>query len=97
MFYASTNLLAADQAHGKKLYQTCVACHGEKGQGNDSLNAPVLAGQKQWYVKRQLQNFVSGIRGKDPKDIYGLMMRPMALGLSGSTDIDDVVAYISTL
>ena len=48
-------------------------------------------------MEGQLKNFIDGIRGANPKDTYGLMMRPMALGLSGETDVADVAAYISTL
>jgi cytochrome c oxidase subunit 2 len=97
LLFTFTAVTAADLGHGKELYERCTACHGDKGQGNDALNAPAIAGQKTWYVERQLKNFIDGVRGKNPKDIYGLMMRPMAVGLTGSNDVVDVAAYISTL
>ncbi|MBL4773194.1 MAG: c-type cytochrome [Alcanivoracaceae bacterium] len=93
----SDGVFANSLAKGEELYQRCVSCHGDKAQGNDMLKAPSLAGQKQWYVERQLNNFIDGIRGANPKDTYGLMMRPMALGLSGESDVSDISAYISSL
>ena len=48
---------------GAAHYVTCGACHGARGQGNVALQAPKLAGQEDWYLKRQLANFRAGIRG----------------------------------
>jgi cytochrome c oxidase subunit 2 len=86
-----------DAAAGKKLYATCAACHGPEGQGNVQLNAPRLAGQQDWYLVRQLQNFKSGLRGTQPKDAYGAQMKPMAAMLANDQAINDVVAYVDTL
>ena len=82
---------------GKKSYAVCVACHGANGEGNVSLNAPRLSGQYDWYIKRQLENFKAGIRGTDPKDIYGAQMRPMSMILATDEQVNDVTAYIGTL
>ena len=82
---------------GKKAFTVCVACHGANGEGNVSLNAPRLSGQYDWYVKRQMENFKAGIRGMNPKDIYGAQMRPMAMTLVTDEQVRDVVAYIATL
>ncbi len=67
------------------------------GGGNQSLNAPRIAGQYDWYLKRQLQAFKDGIRGTTPGDIYGAQMRPMAMTLTNEAAVDNVVAYIGTL
>ena len=40
---------AGDPAKGKALYATCASCHGANGEGNQALNAPAIAGQKEWY------------------------------------------------
>lgn len=88
---------AGDAAKGKAFYTTCVACHGDKGQGNKALNSPKIAGQETWYIVRQLKNFKAGIRGAHPKDIYGQQMRPMAMTLPNDQAIEDVAAYINTL
>ena len=47
-----------DLAKGAKLFQMCAACHGQSGEGSQILNAPASAGQSQWYVKQQLNNFI---------------------------------------
>ena len=87
----------ADLERGKQLFQVCVACHGATGEGNPILNSPANGGQNVWYVMRQLKNFRNGIRGSDPKDLYGIQMRPMAMTLPDDQAIADVSAYIGTL
>jgi cytochrome c oxidase subunit II len=95
---SSTGALAAgDAARGKTLYATCGACHGANGEGLEALNAPKLAGQEEWYVVRQLQNFKNGIRGNNPRDTYGMQMAPMAQTLVDDQSMQDVAAYIRTL
>ncbi|MBI4005078.1 MAG: c-type cytochrome [Gammaproteobacteria bacterium] len=89
--------VTGDAEAGKKAFVPCVACHGEKGEGSKSLNAPRLSRQHDWYIVRQLQNFKAGIRGAHPKDIYGTQMRPMAQLLATDEQVNDVAAYISTL
>ena len=44
-----------DVEHGRELYETCTACHGEKGKGRWGTNAPRLAGMTDWYFERQLR------------------------------------------
>ena len=63
----------------------------------EALNAPALAGQEEWYVIRQLQNFKNGIRGTNPKDTFGMQMAPMAQTLPNDQAIEDVAAYIKSL
>ncbi|HXX86187.1 MAG TPA: c-type cytochrome [Casimicrobiaceae bacterium] len=89
--------VAGDAEAGKTLYAVCAACHGAQGEGNPSLNAPKLAGQGDWYLKRQLRNFKNGTRGTDEKDVSGKTMAPMAATLADDAAIDNVVAYIKTL
>lgn len=78
-------------------YAVCITCHGQRAEGSRPLNAPKLAGQQDFYLIRQLENFRSGIRGSNPQDVYGQMMKPMALSLPDDQAIEDVVAYIQTL
>lgn len=89
--------IEGDADAGKKAFVTCVACHGDRGQGNNSLNAPRLTGQHDWYIVRQLQNFRAGIRGTHKRDVYGAQMMPMAQMLATDEQVLDVTAYISTL
>ena len=83
--------------NGKAKYKVCIACHGENGGGNKIANAPRIAGQFSWYIKRQLYNFKNGVRGSHLNDITGMQMRTMALSLNNEQDFEDVVAYIETL
>ena len=83
--------------NGKAKFIVCEACHGPTGSGSKEIGAPRIAGQNHWYEQRQLRNFKAGIRGADPKDTFGIVMRPMALTLVSDQDVVDVVAYLGTL
>jgi cytochrome c553 len=89
--------VSGDVAHGRKLYSTCVPCHGEKGQGNALVQGPALAARSDWYLVRQLVNYQKGLRGTDERDAYGAQMRAIAAALPDDKAITDVVAYINTL
>jgi len=82
---------------GKSLYVTCGSCHGKKGEGNFALNAPKLAGVQDWYLKRQLNNFKSGLRGVHEHDNYGAQMILMAKMLPNEKAVNDLVSYVNTL
>jgi len=86
-----------DAKAGEPLYAVCGACHGAQGEGNPALNAPKLAGQGDWYLKRQLALFKSGARGTHEKDTFGKMMAPMAATLVDDAAMNNVVAYIKSL
>jgi len=89
--------LAQDASHGAAEYKLCASCHGFKGEGNQLVNAPALAGQEDWYLERQIRNFRSGVRGATDGDTHGNAMAQMAIGLDTDEKIADVVAYINTL
>jgi cytochrome c oxidase subunit 2 len=89
--------LAGDPIKGASHYNTCGACHGALAQGNYALQAPRLAGQQDWYLKRQLENFRTGIRGTHKQDTYGHQMVLMARSLHNEQSIDDLLAYLNTL
>lgn len=88
---------AADLEAGKRAYAVCAACHGQQGEGNQALNAPKIAGQEAWYLKRQMEAFQQGLRGTASGDVYGQQMRPMAMAVSDPAALDNVVAYIASL
>ena len=88
---------AGDATKGKAAYAVCAACHGANGMGNKALNAPRIAGQEPWYLERQLNNYKKGIRGANPKDSYGMQMRPMALTLANDQAVSDMAAYVSSM
>lgn len=89
--------VSGDVRHGRNLYTACAACHGAKGEGNDALHAPALAGQTDWYLVTQLQHFRTGLRGFSPQDESGTQMRAAAALLPNEPAAKDVVAYINTL
>lgn len=86
-----------DPEAGKALYEeTCIACHGENGEGSALLSAPRLSNQHDWYLLRQLNDFLSGARGHQREDIYGTQMRYMAQVLDTEQKRKDVISYIAT-
>jgi len=89
--------IQGNASRGQGFYQTCGTCHGRQGEGNYALNAPRLAGQEDWYLKRQIENFKNGVRGAHPADEFGVQMSLMARMLSDDAAINDVVAYINSL
>ena len=89
--------LSGNAAHGKELYKACGSCHGAKGEGNPTLQAPALAARSDWYLVTQLNNYKQGLRGADPRDTYGAQMRAIAATLPDDKAIVDLVAFINTL
>jgi cytochrome c oxidase subunit 2 len=96
-FSQTQALAAADPLAGAAQYAVCMACHGPSGEGNQSLNAPRLAGQEAWYLRRQLHAFRNGLRGAHEQDTYGAQMRALAATLPDDTAIRNVAAYVETL
>ena len=89
--------LGGDPHKGASYYNRCGACHGANGMGNYALQAPRLAGQEDWYLKRQLENFRTGIRGSHQGDNYGHQMVLMARSLQDEQSVNDLLAYLNTL
>ena len=92
----STPTVKGDVRKGATLYSTCAACHGRKGEGNTTLNAPTLARSSDWYLVTQLNNYRNGLRGTNPQDTHGATMRAAASVLPDNQAVIDVVAYINT-
>lgn len=93
----AADTLGGDPQKGAVHYTTCGACHGAEAQGNYALQAPRLAGQEDWYLKRQLENFRSGIRGSHKADSYGHQMVLMARSLQDEQSVNDLLAYLNSL
>lgn len=74
-------------------YQVCATCHGELGQGDPSLNAPLLAGQYDWYLQRQLDNFRTELRGSHEHDVTGKPMQGFAMALSAE-DVETISNWL---
>jgi cytochrome c oxidase subunit II len=96
--YAESSARAAGNAAiGGAQYAVCAACHGQQGEGLAALNAPKIAGQSEWYMRRQLENYKSGARGAHADDVYGKQMAPMAATLVDDAAISNVIAHIQTM
>jgi cytochrome c oxidase subunit 2 len=81
---------------GQGMYAVCSACHGQQGEGNQQLNAPKLAGQEHWYMRRQLRNFQQQVRGT-AGDTFGMQMAPMSQTVTDPVTLENVLAHIDTL
>lgn len=86
----SSQVFAQDAKKGEELYKQCIACHGDKGDGNPAQKAPRLAGQHDWYILKQLQDMKAAKTRKNP------VMNPFLSKLS-EQDMKDLAAYISKL
>ena len=67
------------KVNGPVFYQSmCSQCHGARGEGNELIKAPSIAGRPAWYVERQLGNFRIGRRGMKKEDTQGSLMAAIA-------------------
>jgi len=83
---------------GKQQYSmVCAACHGSDAKGNESLKAPSLLINNDWYLLEQLIQFKHGTRGQAEGDVAGLQMRQMAMTVQDEQAMKDIVAYINSL
>lgn len=58
-----------DIKKGAKIYRKeCASCHGKQGEGNQTKNVPMLAGQYTNYLWRQVDKLRKGIRIHDPDE-----------------------------
>jgi cytochrome c553 len=87
-----------DARNGNNLYQgKCGACHGGVAEGNEALSAPRLSGLDAVYLRRQLTNFRTGVRGAHERDKYGRQMALMAGMVTTGKDVNDVIGHIQTV
>lgn len=86
---SGTAMAAGDAEAGKSKVITCGACHGQDGASPIDPTYPVLAGQNEHYLFRQLQMIQSGERE----------IALMAGQLTGKTeqDLADMAAYYAAL
>jgi cytochrome c oxidase subunit II len=81
---------------GERIYDICGACHGTRGQGDQTLKAPPLAGQQPSYLLRQLRNFHSGVRG-DKTDAQAREMQEILKTVPSESDWQAVIDFVMTL
>jgi cytochrome c oxidase subunit 2 len=86
--------------HGDDLkahYAVCQACHGAAGEGVQATNGPPVANQSDWYLLSSIQRYKAGVRGSNPNDANGAVMRGMAAILQDEQAMKDVIAYMTSL
>jgi len=86
-----------DPERGKTHYALCASCHGQDGAGNQQMSSPALKYASDWYLLSQLEKYRAGVRGANPGNPNGAVMRPMAMTLPDGQALKDVVAHIMTL
>jgi cytochrome c553 len=81
----------------------CAACHGPAGQGNAGAGYPALRAQHSVYTAKQLQDYLTGNRYRDPADPKvvhtsrnSAMMSTIAARLSAE-DIRNLASYLQGL
>lgn len=84
----SGHAIAGDAAAGKAVSARCISCHGVAGISPIGIY-PNLAGQKEQYLKKQINAFRSGKR-VDPS------MTAMVAGLTDS-DAANLAAFYSSI
>ncbi len=84
---------AGDIEKGKKLYKKeCKSCHGKKGEGDQEDGVPLLAGQYQNYLQRQINQYIKGKRLHDEDDPEEEFLKSFS-----KEQMKDIFAYISIL
>lgn len=76
---------AADDIEAKA--QTCTACHGQNGVPIEPKSIPIIWGQQQSYLMKQLRDYRSGERNNP-------IMTPLAKGLA-EEDLRKLAAYFA--
>ena len=82
------------QEAGEAAFQQCAACHGPNGEGIENLGAPPLRHQEAWYLKKQLGDFKTGVRGYDAGDTFAASMRAIAQTIDTEETADVIVSYL---
>jgi len=84
---SSTAIAEGNPVAGKSKSLLCSGCHHRDGNSKNP-NYPILAGQGQDYLIKQLLDYKSGARKEE-------QMTPMAEAVSAE-DVNDIAAYFST-
>lgn len=89
LIFLSIPASAQDIAAGKIKYGTCVACHGQQGQGGAG---PKLQGQKAEVIEKKLTAY----KNKQQVGAQSQLMWGFAAQLTPA-DIKNIAAYTATL
>jgi cytochrome c553 len=81
-------LAQGDAAAGAEKITVCLACHGQDGNMSLIANVPMIGGQNEHYLLKQMQDIKSGVR-----------MAPLMTGMLtnlNDQDMADVAAYYAS-
>jgi len=80
---------------GYRYFQAkCGACHGAVGEGNEALKAPRLTNQSTDYLQRQMNHFMTGVRGTEKEDKLGRQMAMITKTVS-EQELADILFFIA--
>ncbi|MBV7300404.1 c-type cytochrome [Enterovibrio paralichthyis] len=94
LFASFTAFAQGDAEAGKAKSATCAACHGADGNSVIPAN-PVLAGQHEKYLLKQLQEFKLGATTGGEQGRYNAVMAGMVAPLN-EQDMADLAAYFAS-
>jgi cytochrome c553 len=94
----ATATVEGDATRGGKLYgESCAACHGPQGHGNQALHAPDLTRLNDWYIVSAFQRYQSGVRGGDADgNLWAHQMHLIVRDLPADYGIADVARWLAT-
>ena len=67
-----------------------------KGEGNEAVKAPPLAGMDDWYIAAQITKYKEGVRGSAQGDAFGTVMRTIVAPLTPEL-ANQMAAYVHSL
>jgi cytochrome c553 len=82
---------------GNNLYVgACSPCHGVSGEGHESEFSPKISGQEDWYLTRQLANYIKDVRGDHDGERWAMQMNFHVKDFT-QAQLTSFVEYIGTL
>lgn len=82
---------AANMANGEAINKTCAFCHGNVAQGTPGQLSPRIAGVREEYTKKAIEEYING------KRVNPLMVHTSGLDKMTKEDIDDISAYLAAI
>jgi cytochrome c553 len=90
--FSAGAVLEPDLERGKRLFETCAACHGPDGRGTSDGEIPAIAGQHGSVLLKQLTDFRHDQRWEERMRNFTDRHH-----LDGPQDLTDVAAYVASL
>jgi len=87
----SISATAVDLDNGKRLHRSCALCHGQLSQGVYGGEYPRLAGMRESYMIKVLNDYKEGIRENLTMTLVG------QINTMSETDMEDLAAYIRSI